>query len=55
VAGKTGGAGAIGAELWFGARILYVAAYVSGIPYLRTAVWSVAVLGLLLMVFRLLA
>lgn len=54
VTGKTGGWGAWGAELWFGARIVYVVLYVAGIPYIRSLVWSAAAAGLLMMLVRLL-
>ncbi|MCO5064343.1 MAG: MAPEG family protein [Rhizobiaceae bacterium] len=54
VTGKTGGIGAIGAALWFWARVVYVPAYALGIPYLRSLVWGVALVGLLMMLFRLL-
>jgi uncharacterized MAPEG superfamily protein len=54
VTNKTGGIGAWGAGLWFAARIAYLVLYIAGIPYIRTAVWSVAAAGLLMMVVRLL-
>ncbi len=38
---------AIGAQLYFWARLVYVPVYVVGIPYLRTLVWAVSVWGLL--------
>jgi uncharacterized MAPEG superfamily protein len=53
--GKTGGLGAIGAHLWFWARIVYVPLYAFGIPGLRTAAWAVALIGLILMLIALLA
>ncbi|WP_203309568.1 MULTISPECIES: MAPEG family protein [Sphingomonas] len=54
VAGKTGGLGAVGAATWFGARIVYLPLYLAGIPYIRSLVWAVSILGLALMLFRLL-
>jgi uncharacterized MAPEG superfamily protein len=39
--------GHAGALLWFVARIVYIPLYLWGIPYIRSAVWSVAMLGLL--------
>jgi uncharacterized MAPEG superfamily protein len=48
----TGGPGAIGAGLWFAARIVYIPLYLSGVAYVRTACWMVSVLGLLLMLVR---
>jgi uncharacterized MAPEG superfamily protein len=38
---------AMGAMLYFWARVLYLPVYVIGIPYLRTLVWAVAFVGLL--------
>ncbi|MEG8043455.1 MAPEG family protein [Sphingomonas faeni] len=52
VADRTGGVGAIGAWLWFGARIAYVPLYLFGIKYVRSLCWMVSILGLLLMLIR---
>ena len=38
---------ALGAELYFWARAAYLPIYVIGIPYLRSAVWVVSIVGLL--------
>jgi len=38
----------LGAELYFWARVVYLPVYAIGIPYLRTAVWSASVVGLVL-------
>jgi len=38
---------ALGAELYFWARLAYLPIYIIGIPYLRTAVWVVSLWGLL--------
>jgi uncharacterized MAPEG superfamily protein len=38
---------ALGAELYFWARLTYLPVYVIGIPYLRTAVWVIAFWGML--------
>jgi uncharacterized MAPEG superfamily protein len=53
--GKTGGLGALGAHLWFWSRIVYVPVYVFGIPGLRTAVWTISILGIVLMLIALIA
>jgi uncharacterized MAPEG superfamily protein len=53
--GKTGGLGALGAQLWFWSRVVYVPVYAFGIPGLRTAIWAVALVGLILMLIALLA
>ncbi|MEG3084747.1 MAPEG family protein [Sphingomonas sp. PB2P12] len=52
VADRTGGIGAIGAWLWFGARIAYIPLYLFGIKYVRSLCWLVSMLGLLLMLIR---
>lgn len=52
---KAGGLGATGAWVWFWARVVYVPAYVVGIPFVRTLVWTVSAIGLVLMLIRLLS
>lgn len=52
-ADKTGGIAATGAWLWLIARVVYVLIYAAGIPVLRTLVWLVSIVGLLMMVVRL--
>lgn len=49
LAGKPGGLGAAGAWIWFAARLLYIPLYLLGIPYIRSLVWVVSVIGLALM------
>ena len=41
---------ALGAQVYFFARLVYLPVYVAGIPYLRTAVWATAFWGLLQLV-----
>ena len=55
VTARTGGLGATGALIWFWARLVYVPVYAAGIPVARTAIWSVSVVGLVLMLVRLAA
>jgi uncharacterized MAPEG superfamily protein len=38
----------LGAQLYFWARLIYVPAYAAGIPYLRTLVWAVSIVGIVL-------
>jgi uncharacterized MAPEG superfamily protein len=38
LAGKTNAATALGAQLFFWARLVYVPVYIIGIPWLRTAI-----------------
>ena len=54
VTGQTGGLGATGAQIWFWARIVYVPLYAFGIPYIRTLVWTVSAIGLVMMLIALL-
>jgi len=54
VASKTGGNGALGAWIWFGARIAYLPLYLLGVPVVRTLVYLVSLVGLILMLTRLL-
>jgi uncharacterized MAPEG superfamily protein len=55
VTGKTGGLGATGALIWFWARVVYVPVFAIGIPVARTGIWTVSVIGLVLMLIRLMA
>jgi uncharacterized MAPEG superfamily protein len=50
---RTGGAGAIGATIWILARVVYLPIYVSGIIYVRTIVWGISIIGLVMMLGRL--
>lgn len=45
---------ALGAQLYFWGRVLYVPAYVSGIPFIRTIIWSVAMVGIIMLAWPLL-
>lgn len=38
---------AVGALIYFCARLLYVPLYLAGVPYLRSLVWAVSLLGML--------
>lgn len=54
VAGKTNAVTALGAQLFFWSRLAYVPVYVIGIPWLRTVLWGVSLVGLLQMLLALL-
>ena len=54
VTGKSGGIAATGAWVWLAARVVYVPLYAFGVPAVRTLVWCVSIVGLLMMLFRLL-
>ena len=43
---------ALGAELFFWARLAYAVIYLVGIPWLRTAAWAVSVVGLAMIFIR---
>ncbi len=53
VTGKANATTALGAELFFWARIAYAVIYLAGIPWARTAAWGVSVVGLLLIFLQL--
>jgi uncharacterized MAPEG superfamily protein len=44
----------LGAQLFFWARLVYAFVYLAGIPWLRTGVWTVSVIGLILIFAQLL-
>ncbi len=52
-AGKTNATTLLGAQLFFWARVAYAAVYLAGIPWLRTGVWYVSVVGLALIFLQL--
>jgi uncharacterized MAPEG superfamily protein len=43
----TSGHTALGAQIYFWARLAYLPIYLAGVPYLRTLVWTVSLWGLL--------
>lgn len=45
---------ALGAQLYFWARLVYVPVYAAGIPYLRTLVWLVSIVGIILLLVAML-
>ena len=53
VAGKTNDMTLLGAQIFLYARIAYALVYVAGIPWLRTGVWGVSVVGLALIFLQL--
>ncbi|WP_240623380.1 MAPEG family protein [Brevundimonas lutea] len=50
VAGKDGTLTLLGAQLYFFGRLAYVPLYAFGVPYVRSAAWGVATLGLVLII-----
>ena len=53
-ANKTNSTTLLGAQLFFWARLAYALVYLVGIPWLRTAVWTVSVIGMILIFAQLL-
>lgn len=54
VAGREGTPTAIGVQLYFWARVVYVPLYAFGVPYLRSFVWLVSFAGLVMILAALL-
>jgi uncharacterized MAPEG superfamily protein len=54
VSGKTGGVGAIGAEIYLATRVLYLIIYAAGVSVVRTLLWGLSIIGLVMMLVRLL-
>jgi uncharacterized MAPEG superfamily protein len=50
---KTNSTTLLGAQLFFWARLAYAFIYIAGIPWLRTAVWFVSVIGLIVIFVQL--
>ena len=47
-ADKTNNTTLLGAQIFVWARVVYAAVYIAGIPWLRTGVWFVSAIGLIL-------
>ncbi len=54
VAGKANAMTALGAHLFFWARLVYAPVYLIGIPWVRTGVWGLSVVGLVTIFLQLL-
>jgi len=50
---RAGGAGALGATIWVLARIGSIPLYLFGVIYARTAAWTISIVGLMMMLWRL--
>jgi uncharacterized MAPEG superfamily protein len=46
--GRANASTALGATLFFWARLIYAVVYVAGIPWLRTLIWAVSFAGIIL-------
>jgi uncharacterized MAPEG superfamily protein len=47
--GRQDATSALGAQLYFWGRLVYVPVYAAGIPYLRTLVWAVSIAGIVML------
>lgn len=54
ISGRANEMTALGAQLFFWARLAYAVVYLVGIPWLRTGVWFVSMIGLVLIFLQLL-
>ena len=54
VVGRSSAHTALGAQVYFWARVIYLPVYLVGIPYLRTAVWAASLWGMLQLIEALL-
>lgn len=54
IAGRTNGQTLLGAQIFLWARLAYAVVYVAGVPWLRTAIWAVSVVGMGLILLPLL-
>ena len=52
-AGKANAATALGAQLFFWARLAYALVYLAGVPWLRTGIWAVSVVGIVIIFLQL--
>lgn len=48
MAGKHGSMGAMGAEIYLIARVVYIPAYIIAIPFVRTLIWTASVVGIVM-------
>ncbi len=53
-AGRANTTTALGAQIFFWARVVHWGVYLAGIPWARTGVWAVSVVGLLMILSQLL-
>jgi uncharacterized MAPEG superfamily protein len=53
VAGKANATTALGAMIFFWARLVYAFVYLIGVPWLRTFVWFVSVIGMVMIAVQL--
>ena len=54
VAGRINALSLIGAHLYLWSRVAYLALYLTGVPLVRSLAWNMALVGILMMLWRLL-
>ena len=54
VAGRTSNLTAIGGWIWLGARVVYLTLYATGIRLVRTVVWTISMVGIVMVLWPLL-
>ena len=50
--GKENAQSALGAQIYFWARVAYVPAYAIGAPFVRTLIWAAALVGLVMVLLQ---
>jgi uncharacterized MAPEG superfamily protein len=55
VLAKNSSTSALGAQIYFWARLVYVPVYAAGIPVVRTMIWTVSIVGLVMVLLAALA
>ncbi|HEY6967028.1 MAG TPA: MAPEG family protein [Burkholderiales bacterium] len=53
LADKTNGTTLLGAQIFLYARVAYALVYIAGLPWIRTGVWAVSVVGLAMIFLQL--
>ena len=54
IAGRANATTALGAMIFFWARAAYAVVYIAGIPWLRTGVWAISLVGLIMIFLQVL-
>jgi uncharacterized MAPEG superfamily protein len=54
IAGRTGPMTALGGWIWLGARVVYLPLYAVGVPVVRTVVWTISAVGLVMVIWPIL-
>ncbi|SFR81494.1 MAPEG family protein [Sphingomonas jatrophae] len=55
VANRLDGTTALGAHIWFWGRVIYLPLYAAGVPVVRSIVFIISLVGLVMILYRLLA